>query len=220
MSRAAHTGTISAMTTEVRARPRWRVPAALIVLSAVPVLAGAVRVVQLAAGARITAENARFFASPVPVVLHIVGASVFCVLGAFQFVPSLRRRRWHRMAGRVIVPCGLIAALAGLWMTLFYPRPPGDGDLLAAFRLVFGSLMAVALVLGLLAIRRRDVRTHRAWVTRAYAIGVGAGTQAVVTAIWAVFAGNPGGVTRTLLLGAGWVINLVVAERIIRRRTR
>jgi hypothetical protein len=196
------------------------VPAALIVLSAVPVLAGAVRVVQLAAGARITAENARFFASPVPVVLHIVGASVFCVLGAFQFVPSLRRHGWHRMAGRLIVPCGLVAALAGLWMTLFYPRPPGDGDLLAAFRLVFGSLMAVALVLGLMAIRRRDVLTHRAWVTRAYAIGVGAGTQAVVTAVWAVFAGNPAGVTRTLLLGAGWVINLVVAERIIRRRTR
>jgi hypothetical protein len=208
------------MTTRTRARPQWRVPAALIVLSAVPVLAGAVRVVQLAAGVGRTAENARFFASPVPVVLHIVGASVFSVLGAFQFVPRLRRRGWHRTAGRLIVPCGLVAALAGLWMTLFYPRPPGDGDLLAAFRLVFGSLMAVALVLGLLAIRRRDVRTHRAWVTRAYAIGVGAGTQAVVTALWSVFAGIPGGVTRTLLLGAAWVINLALAEVFIRRRIR
>jgi hypothetical protein len=194
------------------------VPAALIVLSAVPVLAGAVRVVQLAVGARITAENARFFASPVPVVLHIVGASVFCVLGAFQFVPGLRRHGWHRMAGRLTVPCGLIAALAGLWMTLFYPRPPGDGDLLAAFRLVFGSLMAVAIVLAFMAIRRRDVVTHRAWMTRAYAVGVGAGTQAVVTALWSVFAGAPEGVTRTLLLGVGWAINLVVAERIIRRK--
>jgi hypothetical protein len=196
------------------------VPAALIVLSAVPVLAGAFRVVQLAAGVGRTPENARFFASPVPVVLHIIGASVFCVLGAFQFVPRLRRRGWHRTAGRIIVPCGLVVALTGLWMTLFYPRPPGDGDLLAAFRLVFGSLMAVALVLGLMAIRRRDVLTHRAWVTRAYAIGVGAGTQAVVTAFWSVFAGTPGGVTRTLLLGAGWVINLIVAEMFIRRRIR
>jgi hypothetical protein len=194
------------------------VPAALIVLSAVPVLAGAVRVVQLAAGARITAENARFFASPVPVILHIVGASVFSVLGAFQFVPGLRRRRWHRMAGRLTVPCGLVAALAGLWMTLFYPRPPGDGDLLAAFRLVFGSLMAVAIVLAFMAIRRRDVVTHRAWMTRAYAVGVGAGTQAVVSGLWSVFAGAPEGVTRTLLLGAGWAINLVVAELVIRRK--
>jgi hypothetical protein len=208
------------MTTRTRARPQWRVPAALIVLSAVPVLAGAVRVVQLAAGVGRTAENARFFASPVPVVLHIVGASVFCVLGAFQFVPRLRRRGWHRTAGRVIVPCGLVAALAGLWMTLFFPRPPGDGDLLAAFRLVFGSLMAVALVLGLLAIRRRDVRTHRAWVTRAYAIGVGAGTQAVVTALWSIFAGTPGGTTRTLLLGAAWVINLALAEVFLRKEIR
>jgi Predicted membrane protein (DUF2306) len=208
------------MTTRTRARPQWRVPAALITLSAVPVLAGAVRVVQLAAGIGRTPENARFFASPVPVVLHIVGASMFCVLGACQFVPRLRRSGWHRTAGRLIVPCGLIAALAGLWMTLFYPRPPGDGDLLAAFRLVFGSLMAVALVLAVMAIRRRDVVTHRAWMTRAYAIAVGAGTQAVVAAVWSVFAGTPHGVVRTLLLGAGWVINLVLVELFLRKEIR
>jgi uncharacterized membrane protein len=206
--------------TRVRAKPRWRVPAGLILLSAVPVLAGAIRLVQLTAGARITPENARFFASPIPVVLHIIGASVFCVLGAFQFVPRLRRGGWHRIAGRLLVLCGLIAALAGLWMTLFYPRPPGDGDLLAAFRLVFGSGMAVALVLGFTAIRRRDVKTHRAWVTRAYAIGVGAGTQAVVTGLWTAIVSDPHGVVRTLLLGAGWVINLAIAEFIIRKGNR
>lgn len=33
-------------------------------------------------------------------------------------------------------------------------------------------------MLGLLAVRRGDVRSHRAWVVRAYAIGLGAGTQA------------------------------------------
>jgi hypothetical protein len=103
-------------------------------------------------------------------------------------------------------------------MTLFYPRPPGDGDLLAALRLVFGSGMAGALVLGFLAIRRRDVVTHRAWVMRGYAIGMGAGTQAVVTGLWTAVVGEAHGLVRTLLLGAGWVINLVIAEIIIRSR--
>lgn len=190
-------------------------------LSAVPVVAGAFRVTQLAAGAPVTAANARFVESPVPVVLHIVGATVFCMLGAWQFVPRLRRGPWHRLAGRVLVPCGLGAALSGVWMTLFYPRVPGDGDLLDVFRLVFGTGMAVAIVLAVVAIRRRDVRTHRAWMMRAYAIGVGAGTQAVVFAVWTVAGGGQAeGVVRALLLAAGWVLNLVVAEAVIRRETR
>ncbi len=193
-------------------------PAGLIALSAVPVLAGALRIRELAGGAEVTEQNARFFASPVPVVLHIVGATVFCMLGAFQFVPSLRRHSWHRVAGRIVLPCGVVAALSGLWMTVFYPSPPGDGDLLFVFRLVFGSAMAVSLVLAFEAIRRRDVRAHRAWVTRGYAIGVGAGSQAVVTLLWTIPAGQPNEVTRALLLAAGWVINLAVAERINRRR--
>lgn len=208
------------MTTRTRARPQWRAPAGLILLSAVPVVAGAFRVAQLAGGAPATAANARFVAAPVPVVLHIIGATVFCVLGACQFVPRLRRRPWHRVAGRLVVLCGLMAALSGLWMTLFYPRPPGDGDLLAVFRLVFGSAMAIALVLAFTAIRRRDVRTHRAWMTRAYAIGIGAGTQAVLFGVWSIFADQPEESGRALLLAAGWVLNLVVAEAIIRREIR
>lgn len=207
------------MTTQTRrARPQWRVPAGLLALSAVPILAGAIRMGQLTGGARITEENARYFASPVPIMLHIVGVTGFCVLGAFQFVPRLRRRRWHRVAGRSVFLCGLIAALSGVWMALFYPLPPADHELVTAFRLVFGTLMAVALALAFTAIRRRDVSTHRAWMIRAYAIGIGAGTQAVVLGLWSAFAGTPDPVTRALLLGAGWVINLAVAEFMLIRK--
>ena len=207
------------MTIQTSTRRQWRAPAALMVLCAVPVLAGAFRIAQLTSGAPITPDNARFFASPVPVVLHIVGASVFCLLGAVQFVPRLRRRSgWHRITGRVVVPCGLVAALSGLWMTLFYPRPAGDGDLLTAFRLVFGSAMVFALVFGFVAILRRDVGTHKAWLMRGYAIGVGAGSQAVTSTVWLVLVGVPGEFARALLMAAGWVINLAVAEWIIRRR--
>ncbi|ADJ47930.1 hypothetical protein AMES_6105 [Amycolatopsis mediterranei S699] len=202
-------------------KPAWLVPAGLLLLSAVPVAAGSARVAELTGGARVTADNARFFAMPLPVVLHIFGASIFCVLGAFQFVPSLRRRRprWHRVAGRVLVPCGLIAALSGLWMTLFSELPPGDGDLLTVFRLFFGTAMAVSIVLATVAIRRRDVRRHRVWMTRGYAIGLGAGTQVLTHVPWTLLVGVPGEFTRAMLMAAGWVINLAVAEWALRRRT-
>jgi uncharacterized membrane protein len=209
-----------AVTIEAMTRRGWLIPAGLIALSLVPVLAGGFRVAQLSGGAAVTPDNARFFADPVPVLVHIVGASVYCVLGAFQFAPGLRRRRpgWHRAAGRILVPCGLAAALSGVWMTLAYPLPAHDEGLLTALRLLFGSGMAAALVLGFAAVRRRDIARHRAWMMRAYAIGQGAGTQAVLLGLGGALLGPPGEVTRALLMGAAWTLNLAVAELIITRK--
>ena len=194
--------------------------AALLLLSAIPLAAGTFRLTQLAGGAEITPANARFFAAPLPVVLHIVGAGVFAILGAFQFAPAFRRRwpGWHREAGRLVVVCGLLVGLSALWMTLFYPWPKGDGALLYVLRLLFGSAMVVSIVLGFTAIRRRDVRRHRAWMMRGYALGLGAGTQALTLAAGAVVAGPPSELSRALLMGAGWAINLAVAEWAIRKR--
>ena len=204
-----------------RRRPEWLVPAGLIALSLVPIVAGSARLTQLASGATVTAENARFFDSPIPVVAHIVGSSVFLVLGALQFAPSLRRRRWHRVSGRVVAPAGLVSALSALWMTVFYDMPASvTGPGLAAVRIVVGTAMAVAIVVAFIAILRGDVRTHSAWMTRAYAIGLGAGTQVIVFLPYTLLLGAPAPLTHTLLMSAGWVINLVVAEVVIRRRAR
>jgi uncharacterized membrane protein len=198
---------------------KWLV--ALLVLSAIPLAAGVFRLTELGGGAEITPANARFFASPLPVVLHIVSASVYAILGAFQFSARFRRRRpgWHRAAGRLLVPCGLLVGLSALWMTLFYPRADGTGELLLyALRLLFGSAMIASLVLGFAAIRRRDVTRHRAWMMRGYAIGLGAGTQALTLAAGEWISGPPSELSRALLMGAGWVINLAVAELAIRRQ--
>ncbi len=198
----------------------WLVPAGLIMLSVIPLAGGLFRLTQLAGGATITPENARFFASPLPVIVHIVSVSLYAILGAFQFVPRLRQRRnqWHRIAGWIVIPCGLAAALSGLWMTLFYPWPAGDGVILYGLRLLFGSAMLLAILLGIAAIRRRDYTGHGDWMLRGYAIGMGAGTQALTLMVGEMVAGPPSVLNRALLMGAAWVINLAVAEWIIRRR--
>src|SRR5215510_14599477 len=66
------------------------------------------------------------------------------------------------------------------------------------------------------AIRRKDIAQHRAWVTRGHAIGMGAGTQLLTHLPWILISGKPGVLCRALLMGAGWVINVFVAEWIIR----
>jgi uncharacterized membrane protein len=201
----------------VKPRHEWLAPTGLILLSLVPVAAGASRLTQLTTGA-VSADNTRFFDSPVPVVMHIVSVTVFSLLGALQFAPSLRRHRWHRRAGRIVAPAGLLTALSGIWMALFYTLPAHDGEALLVLRLVFGTAMAASIVIAFIAIRKGDVRTHSAWMTRGYAIGMGAGTQVFTLLPWALIAGPPDEATHAVLMGAGWVINLIVAEIVIRRR--
>jgi hypothetical protein len=80
--------------------------------------------------------------------------------------------------------------------------------------------MLVSLILGVLAITRRDFAQHGAWMTRAYAIGIAAGTQALILIIPELLTGPSDVTTRALLMGAAWVVNLAVAEFFIRRRAR
>lgn len=135
-------------------RGDWLIPTGLIALSIIPIAGGTFRLVQLGGAVEVTPDNARFVAAPLSIVAHIVSSVIFCVLGAFQFAPGFRRRNpnWHRVAGRVLVPCGLVAALTGLWMTQFHPPANFAGPLPASFdgpflyviRLFVGSAMALS----------------------------------------------------------------------------
>jgi uncharacterized membrane protein len=196
----------------------WPVPVALVALSFIPLTAGSLRLLQLGGGPELIPADDRFTGFPVALIVHIVGAAVFALVGALQFVPRLRRgrRAWHRRAGRVVAGAGLAVAGSALWLTLVYQAQPGTGDLLYVLRLVFGSAMVACLVLGFTAIRRHDIPAHRAWMIRGYAIGLAAGTQVFTQGISEAVFGT-GEVRGDLAKGAGWVLNLLVAEWAIRR---
>jgi uncharacterized membrane protein YozB (DUF420 family) len=83
---------------------------------------------------------------------------------------------------------------------------------------VFGSAMVVSILIGFAVILRRDVKSHRAWMSRGYAIGLGAATQMLVLMVAEIVAGPPNQLTHDSLMTLSWVINLVVAEWAIRKR--
>ena len=182
-------------------------------------MTGSLRMGEFFGGPHVMPYNPRIEASPLPVIVHLASVIPYALLGAFQFSSRLRRNRpaWHRMAGRTLVPLGLLVAVSGLWMTLFYPTQAGTGVLLYVVRLAVGTAMAVSILLGLAAIRRGDVSHHLAWMTRAYALALGAGTQTFTLGI-AHAAFGTSALTTDLGLGAGWAINLAVAEYVIRRQ--
>jgi uncharacterized membrane protein len=202
-----------------RAAARNRLAVAgLLLLAAIPVAGGTFRLTDMS---ELTADNARFVTDPVPIVVHVIAATVFAVLGAFQFAAGIRRHHnaWHRAAGALLVPTGVLVAVSGLWMTAAYEMPPADQGALAVVRYVVGAAMLAELVLAVAALVRHDYRAHGAWMTRAYALGMGAGTQVLTQAPLLAMDDYPGW-ARPVGMGLGWAINVVVAEVVIRRRTR
>jgi nitrate reductase gamma subunit len=122
------------------------------------------------------------------------------------------------VSGWSSVPLGIVAALAGVWMALFFPPAPGVGTTLNVMRLVVGSTMAAFLAAGVVALLRRDFVGHGAWMKRAYALGIAAGTQALVLIPVTFGLGVDTEASYATAMGAGWLLNAGVAEWLIRRQ--
>lgn len=115
----------------------------------------------------------------------------------------------------MLIGAGLVVAGSGLWMTLFYAGAPG-GDLLWAVRVMVSTAMAASTLAGFAAIRRRNLPAHRAWMIRAFALALGAGTQMLTQGIGeAVFGVSD--LSTALSVSSGWILNAAVAEWVIRR---
>jgi hypothetical protein len=203
--------------------PDLKIPALLLALSIVPVLGGVARLGSLSAGASAAADDARFFAAPVPLLIHVIAATIYALLGAFQFSNGIRLRwpRWHRRAGALLFGCGFLTGVTGIWMTAFYQIPHNlQGPLLYGVRLLVGLALLSSLVQGLASIPRRDLAQHEAWMIRAYALAQGAGTQALIFLPVTLVSGPVLGLPRDILLSAAWLLNLGIAEALLRRRAR
>lgn len=203
-------------------RAEWLIPTGLIVLSLVPSVGGSFRLFQLATGTGVTPETARFFAQPFPVVVHIVSVILYSMLGALQFAPHFRRRhlKLHRSVGRILIPAGFVTAISGLWMSHFYPWPAYDGVALYIMRLFVGGGMIIALLLATDAIRQRKFWQHGAWMIRAYALAMGAGTQVFSHIPIVILQQELTLTNRAIAMGAGWLVNVLVAEWAIATRLR
>lgn len=205
-------------------RTEWAFLAIMVVYSFIPAVLSLVRLPELLGAPAIMPPNPRAVIDPVPISLHILASSVFCLAGAAQFLPSLRRDRsaLHRRLGRLVAVAGSISALTGLWMTVFYVFPAAlQGPLLYWTRVLLSLAMFAFIVWAVIAIRACNVAAHRAAMLRAYAIAQGASTQtAFFIAAMAFFGAGPLGPPRDVLMVAAWVINLAVAEVLIRRSAR
>ena len=204
-----------------KVRTSWWVPAGLILLSVIPLIFGVIQLNQLVKRCGNHPCKCTLLCFTLACGHPYYQRRDLCLTGSNPVCePPLGSAgiKWHRWVGQLLLPFGLLGLdFSGLWIILFYPYPEGASDLLYVLRLFFGSGMVLSIILGYISIRQRDVAEHQAWMTRAYAIGMGAATQVLTGMAGALLLGKPNEFQNALLMGAAWVINLAVAEWSIHR---
>jgi uncharacterized membrane protein len=188
--------------------------------TAIPVLTALVLVVQIPSGTY-PEDSARLAVAPIAWFAHVLAGAAFGITGPLQFIRALGHRfgALHRLSGRIFVVSGAVLGLSGLSLLaqVMSQRTP----LVDIARGLFGLALLIALGLGMAAIRDRDILRHRAWMIRAYAIGMGLGAVALVFfPIYIVTGQAPTGLASDILFIASWLLTIALAEMVIRRSSR
>ncbi|MEO0812029.1 MAG: DUF2306 domain-containing protein, partial [Myxococcota bacterium] len=104
-------------------------------------------------------------------------------------------------------------AVAAAWVL-----PAFGGYLTESANYVIGGLFVASLGIGFRAIRKRDVASHQAWMTRAFAIGLGVATIRVYIGLATGLFRYPFEPSFGFCFWLGLITNVTFAEWIIRRR--
>jgi uncharacterized membrane protein len=159
--------------------------------------------------------RATFQAHANGIYAHVFASAIALVLGPFQFSSRLRasRTQLHRWCGRAYLGVGvLVGGLAGLYMSLH-----AFGGIVS--RLGFGCLALAWLFTGLrayLAIRRRDVASHRRWMVRNFALTFAAVTLRLYLPS-SIALGVAFETAYPVIAWLCWLPNVVVAELLFNR---
>lgn len=125
------------------------------------------------------AYNPGFLTYPAVVALHVVLGAVYLALAPFQFLRRVRERHlsYHRWVGRLLVAVGLVVGVTGLFMGVVIPFA---GWIERGYTSFFGLLFAISLAKGFSDARSGRLAAHRAWMIRAFALGLAIATQRLI----------------------------------------
>lgn len=201
------------------ARPIWLV-GILLLATFIPIITAAMKMYQIPMG-QLPADAIKFAAVPFSMFLHSLGGMLFGLLGPLQFSGAVKNRfgKLHRISGRLFVAAGMMLGLSSL--RLLAEFPDAFTWVLVSARLIAGLALVLALTLGVISIINRNVESHRRWMIRAYAIGMGQATIAFIfLPIFLITGKPPEGYLGDSLVVLSWVINLALAEWVIRNLTQ
>ena len=154
----------------------------------------------------------RYLDHPIIAAIHMASGVAFILFAPLQFIKRVRNNNLslHRGLGRVLVICALIAGAYGLIATIALPAFGGISSETAAW--FFGLLFLFSLLRAYWCVRNKKIALHREWMIRAFAIGLGVGTQRLFLLILIPTTGYSFEAVFGSGLWLGFSLNLLIAE--------
>ena len=123
--------------------------------------------------------DSRYASHPRLALMHVVPGGLFLLLAPLQFSRTIRRRNrsLHRWSGRLLLVLGVVMTVPAIFFGVLHPFA-GSGEAISVT--LISSFFVYALGRAFVAIRARDVVTHREWMLRAFAAAIGIATVRVV----------------------------------------
>ncbi len=186
----------------------------VIVLSVLIMIASGVSRLVLMTQDPATADafDIRYVQHPWVSLLHIVPGVLFLTLAPLQFVARIRQRRigFHRGLGRMLATCAAISGVLALVVNFLFPA---FGGISTQSAVVFSSVLFLfSLSMAIRHILRKEVRQHREWMIRTFALAMSVATQRVFLILLRLLMGLS---TEEVFGASFWLgigVNLVVAE--------
>ena len=154
----------------------------------------------------------RYIQHPWVALLHIIPGLLFLTLAPLQFVARIRKRHisLHRGLGRILATCAAITGLFALVAAFRFPAFGGIGTQVAT--VFFGAIFLFSLAKAIYHIRRREVRLHREWMIRTFALAMGVATIRVSVGLFLNLSGLGFEEVFGTSFWLGFSVNLLVAE--------
>lgn len=145
---------------------------------------------------------------------HVIGGGIALLAGPWQLMPRWRAARpgWHRRAGYIYTGAVLVAGGAGL---VLGPRAWGGLAAQSGFTVLAAAWLATTAA-GVRSAIAGDLRAHRAWMTRSFALTFAAVTLRLQVPLLGAI-GVPEATAYALVAWSSWVPNLVAVEWWARR---
>jgi hypothetical protein len=148
--------------------------------------------------------------------LHVIGGVTALMLGPIQLIARVRDRmpQIHRMNGRIYALACAIGAPAGFMLAIGTQA----GKFAAVGFAIPAILWPIFTILGVHFAIERDFDRHRVWMLRSYAITANAITLRLMLPAAGIL-GLPFMASYSVIAWLGWIVNLVIVEIYLRRRS-
>lgn len=149
--------------------------------------------------------------------IHILLAILSLLTGPLGVIRRIRVKsiRFHRWNGRLYVLSILLNFIPGVYVSFF---ATGGWPSTIGF-LILNTLWLGTTILGYWYIKRRQVILHSRWITRSFFLCFANMTIYIIVAIAHNAMNFSYGTAYTIAVWLSWVLNLLIAELIIRQKT-